>query len=252
MDKPPAIPQVPAIQMRGVAVGAISDQSRLLVEEINWTVASGDYWVVAGLQGAGKSDLLLMTGGLMPPARGAYWLFGQEMPIFDEARLKERLRLGLVFDGGQLFNHLTVSENVALPLRYHGNLSQAEAEPEVSAILESLDLAPWADSTPGALGRNWQKRVGLARALALKPEVVLVDNPLTGLDLRQINWWLDFLDRLSQGHRLLDERPTTLVVTTPDLRPWKGHARQFAMLGNRRLAVLDTWTQVEAASLELE
>ena len=177
MDNPPAIPQAPAIQMRGVAVGAISDQSRLLVEEINWTVASGDYWAVAGLQGAGKSDLLLMTGGLMPPARGAYRLFGQEMPIFDEARLKERLRLGLVFDGGQLFNHLTVSENVALPLRYHRNLSQAEAEPEVSAILESLELAPWADSTPGALGRNWQKRVGLARALALKPEVVLVDNP---------------------------------------------------------------------------
>ncbi len=154
MDNPSAIPQVPAIQMRGVAVGAISDQSRLLVEEINWTVASGDYWVVAGLQGAGKSDLLLMTGGLMPPARGAYRLFGQEMPIFDEARLKERLRLGLVFDGGQLFNHLTVSENVALPLRYHRNLSRAEAEPEVGAILESLELAPWLGSRAGAQTRS--------------------------------------------------------------------------------------------------
>src|SRR6266478_4666521 len=202
MDNPPAIPQVPAIQMRGVAVGAISDQSRLLVEEINWTVASGDYWVVAGLQGAGKSDLLLMTGGLMPPARGAYWLFGQEMPIFDEARLPTRLRLGLVFDGGQLFNHLTVSENVALPLRYHQNLSRAEAEAEVGAMLEALELTPWAGSTPGAVGRNWHQRVGLARALMLKPEILLVDSPLTSLDLRHTTWWLDFLDQLSRGHRL--------------------------------------------------
>src|SRR5438876_5384484 len=115
-ENSPTKPPGPVIEMENVAVGAMRDQSTMVVEEINWTVAAGDYWVVAGLQGAGKSDFLMMTAGLMPPAEGNYRLFGEEMPIFDEGRLRHRLRLGLVFDGGQLLNHLTVWENVALPL----------------------------------------------------------------------------------------------------------------------------------------
>src|SRR5438552_18661907 len=115
----------PIIEMQEVAVGSMRDQTLLVAEEINWTVAAGDYWVVAGLQGSGKSDFLMMTGGLMPPVAGAYTLFGEPMPIFEEARLKERLQLGLAFETGQLFNQLTVAQNIALPLRYHENLRQA-------------------------------------------------------------------------------------------------------------------------------
>jgi phospholipid/cholesterol/gamma-HCH transport system ATP-binding protein len=251
MSSPPDQPGVPVIEMRNAAAAAMSDQITVVVEEINWTVAGGDYWVLAGLQGSGKTDFLMMTAGLMPPAGGVYRLFGQEMPIFDETRLKDRLRLGLAFEGGQLFNHLTVRENVALPLRYHRNLSQAESEDEVTQMLESLELGPWADSTPGAIGRNWQRRVGLARALILKPEVLLADNPLGGLDLRHLNWWQSFLDQLSKGHALLQGRAVTLIVTTADLRPWKDRARQFAILRDKRLAVLGTWAQLEAASAEL-
>lgn len=187
----------------------------------------------------------------MPPAGGSYRFFGEEMPIFEEARLKERLRLGMVFETGQLFNHLTVAENVALPLRYHRNLTRAQAEPEVQKFLEGMELGPWADGTPGAIGRNWQKRVGLARALALEPEVLIVDSPLTGLDLRHARWWLSFLDQLSKGHTLLGGRPVTLVVTAADLQPWKGRARQFAILRNKRLSVLGSWEQTESASDEL-
>jgi len=241
----------PVIEMENVAVGAMRDQSTMVVEEINWMVAAGDYWVVAGLQGAGKSDFLLMTGGLMPPASGHYRLFGEPMPIFEDARLQERLRLGLVFDGGQLFNHLTVAENVALPLRYHKNLSKAEVDADVQRILEALELGPWADSTPGAIGRNWQKRVGLARALALKPELLLLDSPLTGLDLRHVTWWLGLLEKLARGHPLLQGRSMTLVLTAADLRPWKGRARQFAVLQNKRLVMLGDWRQLETASREL-
>ncbi len=251
MQSPPAPPNVPAIEMQDVAAGAMHDLNALVAEGIHWQVAVGDYWVVAGLQGSGKSDFLMMTGGLIGPQRGCYRLFGEEMPIFDDARLKTRLRLGLVFDGGQLFNHLTVRENVALPLRYHRNLSAAEAAPAVERMLQATELGPWADSTPGALGRNWQKRAGLARALILRPELLLVDNPLAGLDLRHVHWWLGFLEELSKGHSLLDGRPVTLVVTTADLRPWKGHARQFAVLKQQRLVLLGTWEQLEAAGDEL-
>jgi ABC-type transporter Mla maintaining outer membrane lipid asymmetry ATPase subunit MlaF len=250
-EHPTAQAGVPAIEMTGIAVGALRDPDTMVAEGVNWTVHAGDYWVVAGLHGSGKSDFLMLTSGLMAPRLGQYRFFGEEMPIFEDARLKERLRLGLVFEGGQLFNHLTVAENVALPLRYHHNLSRSEAAAAVGELLESTELTPWADSTPGALGRSWQKRAGLARALALQPEVLLVDNPLGGLDPRHVQWWLGFLDELSKGHRLMQGRPVTLVVTAADFHPWKGHARQFATLRKQAFVALGAWGQLAAASEEL-
>jgi ABC-type transporter Mla maintaining outer membrane lipid asymmetry ATPase subunit MlaF len=150
-----------------------------------------------------------------------------------------------------LFNHLTVAENVALPLRYHRNLSRTEGVAAVRELLEYTELTPWAESTPGMLGRSWQKRAALARALALRPEVLLVDNPLAGLDPRQVHWWLGFLDQLSKGHPLMHGQPVTLVVTTADFYPWKGHARQFAVLTDHGFVVLGTWEQLETSSEEL-
>jgi phospholipid/cholesterol/gamma-HCH transport system ATP-binding protein len=178
---------------------------------------------------------------------GSYRFFGEEMPIFEEERLHQRLRLGFVFDGGQLLNHLTISENIALPLRYHQQLSKAQADDAAQQMLDLTELAPWADSTPGAMGRNWHKRVGLARALMLKPEVLLLDNPLGGLDLRHRGWWLNFLEQLSRGHEWMNKKPVTLVVTADDLRPWRKRARQFAVLKDKQLTALGAWEQVEAS-----
>jgi phospholipid/cholesterol/gamma-HCH transport system ATP-binding protein len=240
-----------AIEMRGVSVGSMRDLSTIIVEDVNWSVKPGDWWVVSGLQGSGKSDFLTLTGGMMAPAIGTYHFFGEEMPIFEDDRLKDRLKLGFVFENGQLFNHLTISENISLPLRYHQNLSLAEAEAEVQKLLELTELAPWADSKPGAIARNWQRRAGLARALALRPEVLLLDNPLAGLDLRHRAWWTNLLEQLSRGHEWLNGRPLTLVVTTNDLRLWRGGQRQFALLKDKRFIVLGGWAEVEAASDEL-
>jgi ABC-type transporter Mla maintaining outer membrane lipid asymmetry ATPase subunit MlaF len=240
-----------AIEMRGVSVGSMRDLNTVVVEDVNWSVAPGDFWVIGGLQGSGKSDFLMFTGGMMAPVSGTYCFLGQEMPIFEDDRLKDRLRLGFVFENAQLFNHLTVSENVSLPLRYHRNLDKAEAAAETQKLLELTELAPWADSTPGAMARNWQRRVGLARALMLRPEVLLLDNPLAGLDLRHRAWWLNLLGQLSRGHEWMNGRPVTLVVTTNDLRQWRGGARQFAILKDKHLMVLGNWEQVEAASDEL-
>jgi phospholipid/cholesterol/gamma-HCH transport system ATP-binding protein len=251
MSNSPSTSTQTVIEMRGVSVGAMRDLSTVMVEDVNWSVAAGDFWVVGGLQGSGKGDFLMLTGGMMAPTSGTYCFFGNEMPIFEERRLTERLRLGFVFDGGQLFNHLTVSENISLPLQYHRNLTDAEAANEVQRMLELTELAPFADSTPGAMARNWQRRVGLARALMLRPEVLLLDNPLTGLDLRHRGWWLNLLEQLSRGHEWMNRRPTTLVITTNDLRLWRGHARQFAILKDKRFVVLGDWEKVEAASDEL-
>lgn len=241
----------PVIEMRGVAVGAMRDLNSSVVEDVNWTVNRGDFWVIGGLQGAGKSDFLMMTGGLMPPSSGSYRFLGHEMPMFDEDQLPERLRLGFVFDGGQLFNHLTVGENISLPIRYHRNLHKDDAAEEVQRMLDWTELAPWADSTPSAMSRNWQKRVGLARALMLRPEVLLLDNPLAGLDLRHRGWWLNVLEQLSRGHEWLGSQPMTIVLTANDLRLWRGRAKQFAVLREKRFVILGDWAKVESADDEL-
>jgi ABC-type transporter Mla maintaining outer membrane lipid asymmetry ATPase subunit MlaF len=231
--------------MRGVTVGALRDAKVIVAEDVNWRVEPGDFWVVAGLHGSGKSDLLMLAGGVMAPVRGSYEFQGEGMPIFSEERLAHRLKLGLVFDGGCLFNQLTVAENIALPLRYHRNLTAAQAEPYVATLIELMELAPFAQTLPSALGRNWQRRAALARALILRPELLLLDTPLSGLDQREQNWWFGFLDQLSHGHPYYNGRPITLVVATANLRSWRGQTRQFALLEDRRFRVLGDWAAVE-------
>jgi ABC-type transporter Mla maintaining outer membrane lipid asymmetry ATPase subunit MlaF len=238
---------LPAIEMCGVALGAMRDQIAVIAEGINWMVNAGEFWVVAGPQRSGKSDFLMLAGGLMSPTRGAYRCFGAEMPIFEEQRLAERLRLGLVFDGGQLFNQMTVVENVALALRYHENLTRAEAEPRVQAMLELTELSNLANQAPAALARNWQKRAGLARALMLRPDVLLLDNPLARLDARHMNWWLNFLGRLARGQTALRDRPMTLVATSESFRPWREHGSHFALLNDGKFTVIGNRAALEAS-----
>src|ERR1700722_12045944 len=118
---------MPIIEMTGVRVGSLHEPGPTVLEDVTWRVEACDYWLVAGMQGSGKSDFMAMTGGLMPPLAGSYRLFGQAMPIYEDKLLSERLRLGLVFDGGHLLHQLTVAENLALPLQYHHNFNRDEA-----------------------------------------------------------------------------------------------------------------------------
>jgi len=245
MNEAPANLSPPAIAMSGVGAGANRDPGVTVAADVRWTVNLGEFWVVAGQQHSGKTDFLMMVGGLTAPTAGEYRFLGEPMPIFEETRLSERLKLGFVFDGGQLLGHLTVAENIALPLRYHFDLGSEELQSRVRALLDFTELRPWANSTPGTVGRSWQQRAGLARALALGPEVLLLDSPLTGLDARHAHWWLNGLDQLSRGHGVGHGKPMTLVATADDLRPWRGHAKHFACLADQRLLVLGDWLAVE-------
>src|SRR6185437_6598652 len=96
------------IEMRDVKIGTMRDLSEIVLEKVNWSVTRNEFWVVAGQQHSGKSDFLMMTAGLMPPADGCYKFFGNETHIFNEARLADRLRMGFVFDTAQLFNDMTI------------------------------------------------------------------------------------------------------------------------------------------------
>jgi len=239
---------IPAIEMRGVSVAAMLDASFIVVEDVNWSVAVGEFWVIAGQERCGKSDLLMLAAGLMPPAAGSYKLFGNDTGNFGEAELAERLRVGFVFQGGHLFNQLTIAENIALPLQYQKNLTFAEAMREVRVLLELMELAPLSDVTPSNIAANWRQRAALARALILKPEVLLLDNPLSGLGARHLQWWLRFLDQLSRGHGQLGGRAITLVATADDLRPWQNARRKFALLRDKKFIPLGSWNEIETAN----
>ncbi len=239
---------LPAIEMREVNVAAMRDASFAVLENVNWLVQTGEFWVVAGQEHSGKSDLLMLAAGLMTPATGTYKLFGNDTKSFGEAELPERLRVGFVFQGGQLFNQLTIAENIALPLQYQKNITAAEAATETQALLELMELTPLADVTPPNIAANWRQRAALARALILQPEVLLLDNPQAGLNTRHLQWTLRFLAQLWRGHEALGGKPVTIVATADDLRPWKNEQRKFALLRDKKFIPLGGWNQVENSS----
>src|SRR2546426_190721 len=94
-----------ALEMIDVTVGSLKDPELIVLEGVNWSVAVGDYWAIGGLNASGKSDFMAMAAGIMPPLRGTYRVFGQELAAdFERDLVQQRLRVGLVFDGGQLFH----------------------------------------------------------------------------------------------------------------------------------------------------
>jgi ABC-type transporter Mla maintaining outer membrane lipid asymmetry ATPase subunit MlaF len=233
---PPAV-----IEMDEAEVAALSDSALTLLENVNWTVRSGEFWVVAGPHHSGKSDLLLHAAGLVTPAGGACRIFGLDTRELGENRVAERLRLGFTFADGKLFDHLTVTENVALPLRYHRHQPEADAARTVAALLDLLELSPCANLTPGNIALVWRQRAALARALVLHPELLLLDNPNTGLTVRHRQWLINFLDQLWHGHDFFGGRPMTIVAATDDLHGWQHPQRQFAAVNETAFAVLGSW-----------
>ena len=224
------------IELVNVSVAAGGRPDSASLEGINWRISTGDYWVIGGLPGSGKSDLLATLAGLYRPLDGTLKLFGSDVAgLSDDEFGAARLRIGLVFEnGGRLFNQLSVTENVSLPLRYHRGKAEGQTGERVKAILDATELTPWAEAMAGRINLARRQRVALARALAISPEVLLLDNPLGGPGLQETRWWRDFLAQLARGHDLLDGRPVTLVIACHDLRPWADQGKQFAVLKQKR------------------
>jgi len=226
------------IEMEEVSIGSLHRPDVTVLERVNWIVDRGQFWLVAGHHASGKSDLLMTAAGLAAPTAGDYRLLGEAMPIYEDSRLEARLKVGLMFNGGQLLNQLTLGENVTLPLRYHRDLDEAVARERAASVIDALELNSWLDQMPGPVGRHWQQRVGLARALVLQPDLLLLDDPLSGLDARHTDWWVAFLHGLNLGKHPFRSRPMTLVVTTDTLSPWRGVATHCAVLGNGAMSTL--------------
>jgi putative ABC transport system ATP-binding protein len=229
------VSRLPLIQAEDLDVGAGGAPESPAIQSIQWTISAGDYWVVGGPPGSGKSDLLATLAGLYRPAGGTVRLFGMDPDAADDqALLEARLRIGLVFEsGGRLFHHLTVAENLALPLRYHTELPADETNDRIDRMLQATNLAECRNRTPGRLNAAWRQRVALARALMMRPEVLLIDNPLAAAGPQEWRWWREFLMKLS-SEGLAGGRALTLVLTCHDLRPWTDQGRQFALLKQKK------------------
>jgi ABC-type transporter Mla maintaining outer membrane lipid asymmetry ATPase subunit MlaF len=226
--------------MEAVDVVGFHDPQRVALRNVHWEVREGDFWVVAGLQGSGRTDFLLTAAGLMPPRSGQIRWFGQPPPQTEAARLAQRRRIGFVFEDGRLLSDLSVFENLALPLAYHGEGSESQIAETVNQMLEHTELRSWARYRPTALPRSWQRRAGLARALMLRPQLLLLDCPLHGLDRRHAAWWLATLEALHTGQFPTLSHPLTLVLTAEDPTPWRAIGRTVAWLDNQQLRVEPT------------
>ncbi|HKC49723.1 MAG TPA: ATP-binding cassette domain-containing protein [Myxococcota bacterium] len=139
--------------------------------------------VILGASGVGKSTLLRLIAGLQRPDYGDIWIGEQEITRLPEREmLKVRKRLGMMFQGGALLDSTTVFDNVALPLREHTRMSESEVRERVHAQFEAVGLKRVDDLLPGQLSGGMKKRAALARAMIMDPEILLIDEPFSGLD----------------------------------------------------------------------
>lgn len=227
------------IELTGVDVAHEEDPETVLVRDVHWRIAPGEWWVVCGRPGSGKTSLLSTAAGLSPAVGGAVRIFGRDL---DEASEQEQLAwrrdIGFVFEGGgRLFARLSVLENVMLPLQYHGDLDPEEARQRAEALLARTGLSAYADLPPSRLGAAVRQRVGLARSLWDPLRVLFVENPLAGLAPSAARWWVDFLGAARDRHA---EPPGSLalVVSAYDFAGWLGRADHFAVIEDRRFHVL--------------
>jgi ABC-type transporter Mla maintaining outer membrane lipid asymmetry ATPase subunit MlaF len=227
--------QQPVIEAVGAGVHRMYWEGMVVVD-VNWQVAAGEYWVVGGPHGSGKSAFLATMAGLRPPGAGVIRHFGRDLArLSEEETIAQRLRVGFVFkNGGRMFAELTVAENIALPLRYHRDWTGEKAIEAVQALLETTELTALAARTAQDLTTGWQERVGLARALALEPEILFLDEPMAGLESSHCAWWRGFLDQLSRGAPCAQGRKMTIIAATSDPSLWAGERRHFARLQDRR------------------
>jgi phospholipid/cholesterol/gamma-HCH transport system ATP-binding protein len=169
-----------AIELRGISKTL---GGQVVHKDLSLSVERGKTTVVVGASGSGKSVMLKYIMGFMQPDAGDVLIDGTSILNLGETEMRKvRARYGVVFQGAALFDSLSVFENVALPLREKTRKTEAEIEAQVMAALESMNLTLARHKMPGELSGGMQRRVALARALQLSPEIILFDEPTTGLD----------------------------------------------------------------------
>lgn len=184
----------------------------LIQRDLDFTINRGDIFIIMGGSGCGKSTLLMHLIGLLPPAQGAVFYGQQDFWQADpKAREKIMRRIGVLFQSGALLSSMTLAENIALPLMEFTQLSSRQIARIVSYKLALVGLTGFEDYYPSEISGGMQKRAGLARAMALDPEILYFDEPSAGLDPISAK----LLDDLIKSLR--DSLGATVVMVTHEL-----------------------------------
>ncbi len=192
---------------------------------VNLEIRRGETMVVIGQSGAGKSVLLKLIIGIMKPDEGEIYLDGEEITrLSEEKRLHLNRKVGMVFQGAALFDSMTVAENVAFGLERHRRLNAQEIKRMVKESLEMVGLRGVENLMPHELSGGMKKRVGLARAIAYQPEIMLYDEPSTGIDPIRADAINEMINKFKS------EMGVTSVVITHDMASAYRVADRMAML----------------------
>jgi phospholipid/cholesterol/gamma-HCH transport system ATP-binding protein len=198
-------------------------------------IESGESVVIIGRSGGGKSILLKHIVGLLQPDSGEVLIDGQNIANLNERELlKVRSKFGMLFQSAALFDSLTVEENVGFVLKRSKKWTPKEIELRVARALEMVELPGTQKKKPSELSGGMRKRVGLARAIIYEPQIILYDEPTTGLDPVVS----DSIDRLII--RVCDELKVTSVVVTHDMRSTRRVGKRIFMLHQGRIYVTGT------------
>ncbi len=209
----------------------------------NLTVNAGETLVIIGRSGCGKSVLLKHIMGLMYPDGGKVIINGQDVSTLQEKELHMmRLKIGMLFQGAALFDSLTVGENVGFSLYEHTHISPEEIESIVAEKLELVELKGIENLKPAELSGGMKKRVGLARAICYEPEIILYDEPTTGLDPIMADAINDLIKALNNKLKV------TSIVVTHDMASAYKVADRIAMLYEGKIVEIGTPDEIKNTS----
>jgi phospholipid/cholesterol/gamma-HCH transport system ATP-binding protein len=217
--------------------------SHAVLEGVSFRIENGESVAIIGRSGGGKSVLLKHLIGLFKPEAGEVRIDGENIvPMNERQLLRVRRKFGMVFQGAALFDSMTVAENVAFGLRRHEHLTETEVARRVAEVLEVVDLPGTQNKNPAELSGGMRKRVGLARAIVYEPEIVLYDEPTTGLDPIVS----DSIDKLiMRAHSRLK---ITTVVVTHDMRTARRVGQRVMLLHDKRIYASGTPDEFFASS----
>lgn len=217
-----------------------------VLQGVNLTVNKGEDLVILGRSGSGKSVTIKCIVGLIEPDQGEIKVFNENVLNLPKSELNEiRVRIGFLFQSGALYDSMSVRENLAFTLKKHKrDLSTEEVENEIMEALDNVGLSEAIDKMPSELSGGMQKRIGLARTLILKPEIILYDEPTTGLDT---------ITSREISELILDikyKQKTTSIIITHDMACAKLTADRIMVLKDGQIHAEGTYEELEKSEDE--
>lgn len=215
---------------------------RVILDDLSFDILRGECFVILGRSGTGKSVTLRQLNGLEQPDAGSVTFDGADLTRLEERQLYPyRRRIAMLFQGGALFDSMNVFDNIAFPLREHTDFDDAKIATTVREKLAMVRLKDVEQKMPSDLSGGMKKRVSLARSLALDPEVVLFDEPTTGLDPVTSATIGKLINSIQK------ELGVTAVVVTHDIPLARRVGDRLALLANGRFCFLGDWQEADSS-----